>query len=144
MNAEIPFYTYIKTKKFIYLLNWKTPVIKPDGLVKCSHGGVLDPSSLIPALGGINKDSGFLLFSPHADLHLKAAALAINHTEFFFNKIRKNIGDARFDKFLKLTLDSDTLSKKKTGVYTCSSTSITISIAPIFFSNIVCFLYRKL
>ena len=42
------------------------------------------------------------LFSPHADLHLKAAELAVNHTEFYFDLIRKKIGDKEFSKFLSL------------------------------------------
>ncbi len=40
--------------------------------------------------------------SPHAHLHEIAASLAINHTEFFFNQIRKEIGDKEFAQFLKL------------------------------------------
>jgi hypothetical protein len=42
------------------------------------------------------------LFSPHANLHLKAAALAINHTELFFENIRQEIGDKEFANFLQL------------------------------------------
>ena len=50
------------------------------------------------------------MFSPHANLHLKAAAIAINHTEIFFNQIREQIGDAEFAKFLELEIDSATLN----------------------------------
>ena len=42
------------------------------------------------------------MFSPHADLHLKAAELAIEHTEYYFNQIRKKIGDKEFSNFLNL------------------------------------------
>lgn len=41
---------------------------KPTNVQKCSHGSVLDASSHIPAIGGINKDSYSLIFSPHSNL----------------------------------------------------------------------------
>lgn len=41
---------------------------KPTNVEKCSHGSVLDNSSHIPAVGGINKDSYSLVFSPHSNL----------------------------------------------------------------------------
>ena len=34
---------------------------KPFNLVKCSHGGIMDTSSLMDAIGGINKDSGYYM-----------------------------------------------------------------------------------
>ena len=77
-----------------------TIVDKPLNQRKCSHGGVFDATSYLKPLGGINKDSGFLIFSPSAHLHLIAANLAINHTEYFFNEIRRQIGDEEFSKFL--------------------------------------------
>ena len=40
---------------------------KPTNVDKCSHGSVLDSSSHIPAIGGINKDSYSLVFSPHSN-----------------------------------------------------------------------------
>ena len=86
-----------------------TPVNKPVGLFKCSHGGVLDESSIFNSSGGINKDSGYTLLSPHANLHLKAAELAINHTELFFENIRQEIGDKEFANFLQLQIDNKTL-----------------------------------
>jgi len=79
-----------------------TAVDKPDTSRKCSHGGILDTSSYESPRGGINKDSGFLILSPHAHLHEKAALLAIRHTELFFNEIRAKIGDEEFAKFLSL------------------------------------------
>ena len=83
----------------------------------------LDNSSSIEATGGINKDSGYLLFSPHANLHLKAAALAINHTEIFFNQIREKIGDAEFAKFLDLEIDNATLNTSSNTII-CSAIRI--------------------
>lgn len=79
-----------------------TSIRKPERSQKCSHGGSLDRDTFKPASGGINKDSGFYLLSPHADLHLKAADLAVNHTAYFFNQIRKRIGDVEFSKFLSI------------------------------------------
>ena len=49
----------------------------------------------------IDKDSGMFLFSPHANIHIKAANLAIDHTEYYFNQMREKIGDKEFSKFLK-------------------------------------------
>ena len=86
----------------------------------------MDNSSSIEATGGINKDSGYLLFSPHANLHLKAAALAISHTEKFFNQIREKIGDAEFAKFLDLEIDNVTLNKSSSTVK-CSASKIDYS-----------------
>ena len=44
------------------------PLNKPANVGKCSHGSVSDDSANVPAIGGINKDSNSLLFSPHASL----------------------------------------------------------------------------
>jgi hypothetical protein len=85
------------------MLDDKTAVLKPPNSMKCSHGGILDKSAFLSDEGGINKDSAFYLFSPHADLHAAAAFLAINHTEYLFNEIRRNIGDSEFANFLSLT-----------------------------------------
>lgn len=86
-------------------------VVKPEKSMKCSHGGALDSSSFQSAEGGINKDSGFYMFSPHANLHLIAANLAINHTEYFFDQIREEIGDKEFSKFLRLDPYSELMNK---------------------------------
>ena len=67
-----------------------------------SNGGIQDKTSNIEPKGGINKDSGLLVFSPHAHLHLEAARLAILHTEHFFDEIRSTIGDVEYAKFLQL------------------------------------------
>lgn len=92
-----------------YYTNSKLPdgtlVNNPGGMKKCNHGGILDSNSYVKdAVGGINKDAGIYLISPHADLHLKAANFAELHTEYFFNSIRKSIGDDKFAKFLKIYL----------------------------------------
>lgn len=87
-----------------------SPAAKPLNSNKCSHGGIFDVSTEIPAIGGINKDCGYFLFSPHADLHLKASDLAIKHTEYFLNQIRSNIGDDEFGKLLLLKPLNDSCS----------------------------------
>lgn len=84
-------------------------ISKPVNGSKCSHGGAFDASSQLPATGGINKDTGYYFLSPRADLHLKAAQLAIKHTEYFFDNLRDQIGDANFDELLQL-LHSDNTS----------------------------------
>lgn len=100
-----------------------TAVPKPRNLQKCSHGGLIDLDAKIDPIGGINKDSGYYLFSPKADLHLLAANLAINHTEYFFNQIRQQIGDAEFDIFLELTYTQDELKSFSNNV-TCNAFAV--------------------
>ena len=59
---------------------------------KCSHGGPTDTSgSLYAAVGGINKDTGNPLYSPHYHLHGDAAEAAIKHTRMFLVDKGKNI-----------------------------------------------------
>lgn len=77
-------------------------VLKPSNGSKCSHGGPFDLSSLRPAEGGINKDTGYYFLSPRADLHLTAAELAVRHTEYLLNELRSKIGDHLFEEFLEL------------------------------------------
>jgi hypothetical protein len=71
-------------------------VIKPIES-KCNHGGYLDKNNGNIAVGGINKDTGYYILSPHADLHARAANLAIKHTEFYFDQLRNTIGNGYFD-----------------------------------------------
>ena len=52
------------------------------------------------------------LFSPHADLHIIAANLAIDHTEYYFNQIRKKIGDKEFSNFLRLEICDENKHRK--------------------------------
>jgi hypothetical protein len=85
----------------------------------------LDADTFKPAAGGINKDSGYYLFSPHADLHLTAAMLAINHSEYFFNQIRNNVGDTKFNTFLSILVSpQDILAAQNLTLQTCSSLMI--------------------
>ncbi|CAF2629525.1 unnamed protein product [Rotaria sp. Silwood2] len=95
----------INKKKLLtsgYLFNQSNenhgPLNKPKNVQKCSHGGVIDDSSNVPAIGGINKDANTLILSPHSNLHFKAVDLAIKATEQFLNNLRKDIGDKNFDR----------------------------------------------
>ncbi len=103
---------------------------KPAGLNKCSHGGILDGSTFVKAEGGINKDSGYTIFSPHADLHLAAATLAINHTRMFFDEIRSEIGDKEFNEFLKLKINETKLSSL--GDVSCDGARTTSTLYLLF------------
>lgn len=108
-----------------YYVDQKLPdnlkIEKPPNAMKCSHGGIVDSDSFKPAMGGINKDSGFYLFSPHADLHLPAVKLAVRHTEYFLNEIRKSIGDEEFNKFLKIKISDSFLQTVENVFGICSS-----------------------
>ena len=77
------------------------------------------------------------MLSPHANLHLKAAALAINHTELFFENIRQEIGDKEFANFLQLQIDNKTLISSINTVFCAASTieinSMAIILLCIYF-----------
>ncbi|CAF4766806.1 unnamed protein product [Rotaria sp. Silwood1] len=95
----------INKKKLLtsgYLFNQSNenydPLNKPTNVEKCSHGGVIDDSAQVPAVGGINKDSNTLILSPHSNLHFNAVDLAVNATEEFFNNLRKDLGDENFNR----------------------------------------------
>ncbi len=115
-----------------------SPYEKPTNLVKCSHGGILDASSSKDAIGGINKDSSYYLFSPHAYLHLKAADLGIKHTAYLFNQIRARIGDNEFSNLLKLD-EVKNLVNITNGVQKCSNQSDRVYINFSIF-NFIAFL----
>lgn len=115
-----------------------SPYDKPNKLGKCSHGGILDGSSFVAAEGGINKDSGYTVFSPHAHLHTEAARLAINHTKYFFDDIRRDIGDAEFDNFLKLSVDQETLNT--ISDVSCPSSMIKSDQIMCFVLLLVCYI----
>ena len=85
-------------------------IIKPQG--KCSHGGHYDPSSDVPATGGINKDSEAFSWSPHADLHAIAARVATKSSVQILRSIRNDVGnDVKFAAFLNVDIpDSDPVS----------------------------------
>ncbi len=87
------------------------------------------------AEGGINKDSGYTVFSPHADLHLAAATLAINHTRMFFDEIRSEIGDAEFSQFLKLNVDESKLGTL--GDVSCVGANMTSNVFLLFFCRAI-------
>lgn len=77
-------------------------VLKPEGVGKCSHGGMLDPSTGVVGIGGINKDSDNIMFSPHWYLHDKANALAEAATLYFLQQLRSEVGDEDFAIYLNL------------------------------------------
>jgi von Willebrand factor A domain-containing protein 7 len=101
-----------------------TDVPKPSNSMKCSHGGILDATTYQQAVGGINKDTGYYLLSPHADLHMTAAKLAITHTEEYFNEIRRRIGDKEFSKFLELEVSSNMLNNINQFVALCEGKNL--------------------
>lgn len=43
---------------------------KPVDVDKCSHGSVMDATSYLPPVGGINKDTMTPTYSPHYHLQL--------------------------------------------------------------------------
>jgi hypothetical protein len=71
------------------------------------------------------------LFSPHADLHLKAVKLAVDHTEYFFNEIRHQIGDKQFASFLKLNIDKLQLHDAPSHKVTCLAARNEISFKTV-------------
>ena len=100
-----------------------TKISKPENGMKCSHGGIVDSDMFKTATGGINKDSGYYLFSPHADLHLAAANLAIEHTEYFFNEIRSTIGEDEYLKFMQIYAKDDILNYINQFLPFCSASN---------------------
>ncbi|XP_042871201.1 von Willebrand factor A domain-containing protein 7-like [Penaeus japonicus] len=77
-------------------------VEKPRGIAKCSHGGSRDKSRNTGARGGINKELPTACFSPHHQLHEKAAQQAIQASEYYLNLVRGAVGDDLFVRFLGL------------------------------------------
>ncbi|CAF0955800.1 unnamed protein product [Adineta steineri] len=103
LNKSTGFLMDLKNTLSGYLLDQMTDsngiISKPLNLSKCSHGSVSDESTSIPAIGGINKDSTNLIFSPHANLHFIAVEYAINATERFLNGLRAtDLGDEGFGR----------------------------------------------
>lgn len=43
----------------------KEPVLKPNNVAKCSHGSIIDTTAHQAPIGGINKDSTKIEYSPH-------------------------------------------------------------------------------
>ncbi|XP_004711857.1 von Willebrand factor A domain-containing protein 7 isoform X1 [Echinops telfairi] len=78
-----------------------THPLKPPG--KCSHGGHFDQSSSQTPRGGINKDSTAPGFSPHHQLHLQAAKLALQASIQVLSLLRSRLGDRNFSRLLDIT-----------------------------------------
>ena len=64
-----------------------------NGDGKCSHGGVIDLTSLRHATGGINKDSTSEVISPHNYLHVEAVRVATAATVALLNSLWDRVGD---------------------------------------------------
>ncbi|XP_042873286.1 von Willebrand factor A domain-containing protein 7-like [Penaeus japonicus] len=75
---------------------------KPTTGGKCSHGGVLDDSSSVPAEGGINKDTASPCFSPHYHLHEQAAELAVQATVHYLNVLLDAVGNDKYRRLFDL------------------------------------------
>ncbi|KAL7672494.1 hypothetical protein ACOME3_007378 [Neoechinorhynchus agilis] len=99
-------------------------VKKPAGVSKCSHGGILDRSATEDAVGGINKDSIDVLYSPHHHLHLEAARVSVMATEQFFNKLREEIGNRRFSQLLFIDPSDDDDQR----VYRCDQCNMEVKV----------------
>ncbi|XP_071954218.1 von Willebrand factor A domain-containing protein 7-like [Antedon mediterranea] len=78
------------------------PVVKPNDVGKCSHGGPVDSSGIEYARGGINKDADSILISPHYYHHHEAAKVATKASEMILKDIRKVVGHREFVKYLGL------------------------------------------
>jgi len=79
---------------------------KPKG--KCSHGGLIDKSQTEDAKGGINKDTMLSKLASHHSLHLKAAAVAVEHSIQLMQSIRSDVGnDVLFSEYLGFEIDSN-------------------------------------
>ncbi|KAK7087106.1 hypothetical protein SK128_001407 [Halocaridina rubra] len=79
---------------------------KPTTGGKCSHGGVLDDSADVEAIGGINKDTAYPCFSPHHHLHEQAAELAVQATEHYLQVLLDAVGDEKYRRLFDLYLGS--------------------------------------
>lgn len=111
------------------------PVTKPKNVEKCSHGSILDDSAHTSPIGGINKDTMTPVYSPHYHLQyviislkvicfrrmfflfsFDAAKLSITATERFFNDLRKEIGDANFDRLFLINPTAKDIEKAKVEI----------------------------
>ncbi|KAG7160513.1 von Willebrand factor A domain-containing protein 7-like 1 [Homarus americanus] len=75
---------------------------KPHTGGKCSHGGVLDDSSSVPAQGGVNKDTASPCFSPHHHLHQQAAELAVQATDHYLSVLLDAVGNEKYRRLFDL------------------------------------------
>ncbi|XP_027213280.2 von Willebrand factor A domain-containing protein 7 [Penaeus vannamei] len=90
------YYQYVEEAANGYLVS------KPASGGKCSHGGVLDDSSSVPAEGGINKDTASPCFSPHYHLHEQAAELAVQATDHYLKVILDAVGNEKYRRLFDL------------------------------------------
>jgi hypothetical protein len=111
------------------------PYSKPKNMGKCSHGGMFDKTADEISKGGINKDSGYFIVSPRANLHKQAADMAIRHTKYFFETIRNRIGDREYSNFLNLNLTASQLAAGRPFVI-CRALLGKQSINTFIFMNI--------
>ncbi|XP_014381432.2 von Willebrand factor A domain-containing protein 7, partial [Alligator sinensis] len=97
--------------------SWKACGKKPPG--KCSHGTPDDITSRSAPTGGINKETWDPVMSPHHDLHLQAARLAIQATRDFFVApgygFLDKVGETAFRSFFNLATYSLTFVVDTTG-----------------------------
>jgi len=66
---------------------------KPDDVMKCSHGGVMDTTVEQKPRGGISKDADSMFFAPHYYLHGLAANLSVQATVGFLENFRVLLKD---------------------------------------------------
>ena len=78
------------------------PVPKPTNVMKCSHGGIIDKTDDLPAVGGINKDVKTSLLSPHDYDQETAANVAIQSTYLFLRKLWHLSNATHFGRMLEL------------------------------------------
>lgn len=48
---------------------------------------------------------------------MAAVDMAVNHTEYFFTQIRKQIGDDKFNQFFSITVESKLLTAARNVTY---------------------------
>lgn len=71
---------------------------QPATSKKCRHGGLKDHSP--GPLGGLNKDTVFIDFSPHNMFHSLAASAATEATEDYLEYLRTRISDRELERLL--------------------------------------------
>jgi hypothetical protein len=86
----------IKNRRYVCKISHDLSVPEPSDYQsgKCSHGGLGDHSSKIPARGGINKERFNVTFSPHYYLHPQASEAAVIATDFFISANNSGTNDA--------------------------------------------------
>ena len=72
---------------------------KPKDVRKCSHGGY-DSGAILDPTGGINKDTNYIVYSPHYQLHDKAAKLAEDATVDLLYELYILLGEDKFSRLI--------------------------------------------